>query len=163
MLPSFTLFHIVVFLERLGEIGATALPKSHIKHLNDVYEFNSTPNVEIRLRWYNFVLKTDAASLYTEDAAAWLVEPLALKGRMKFCRPVFQAIHMVDPKLARSTWIPNAKFFHPIARRLIDKVAKPGFLSILHSILTNAPVRISASQPPINSLMRAALAQSPYP
>ena len=113
---------IVVFIERLSDIGGVSLPASHIHHLNTTYKFNTSPNVEIRLRWYNLALASPGASSYSQDAAEWLVDPKALKGRMKFCRPVFRGIFKIDPELARKTWKAHSQFFHPIARRLIEKV-----------------------------------------
>ncbi|KAF9509168.1 hypothetical protein BS47DRAFT_1488071 [Hydnum rufescens UP504] len=111
----------VVFLERLSDIGGVSLPATHIHHLNATYNFNTSSNAEIRLRWYNLALTTPGATSYARDAAEWLVDPKGLKGRMKFCRPVFKKLFRVDPKLTTETWKLNSQFFHPIARRLIDK------------------------------------------
>ena len=41
---------------------------------------------------------------------------------MKFCRPVFRALKDVDLALARSTWEKHSSSFHPIARKMIEKV-----------------------------------------
>lgn len=112
----------VVFLERLADIGGASLPSSHIKLLDSLYGFNKHPNAEIRLRFYSLVLTSSSASTFIQSAAEWLVDPKALKGRMKFCRPVFKAIRNVDANFAKATWRSNAQFFHPIARRLIEKV-----------------------------------------
>lgn len=125
-LESFNSNQKVVFLERLSDIGGSTLPATHIAHLDTTYAFNSTTNVEIRLRWYNLVLESPGASSYTHDAAAWLVDPAGLKGRMKFCRPVFKALSKVDERLAKKTFKANSKFFHPIARKLIEKVSWQG-------------------------------------
>lgn len=47
-------------------------------------------------------------------------------GRMKFCRDIFRAVHEVDKKWNQHTAVnayQKAKdSFHPIARRLIEKV-----------------------------------------
>ncbi|KAF8329109.1 leukotriene-A4 hydrolase [Cantharellus anzutake] len=128
-LDSFNSNQKVVFLERLATLaGPSSLPPSHIHYLAETYldAITNTSNPEIRLRFYNFVLAAspDAARKYTPDAAAWLVEKQApgLKGRMKFCRPIFRAIGKVDMPLARKTFKENEIYFHPIARRLIEKV-----------------------------------------
>ena len=41
---------------------------------------------------------------------------------MKFCRPVFRAVNRADPEAAKSTFMKYRSAFHPIARRLIEKV-----------------------------------------
>ena len=46
-----------------------------------------------------------------------------IKGRMKFCRPVFRAVFRVDASVARDEFVQFKLSFHPIARRLIEKVA----------------------------------------
>jgi len=119
-LSNFSSNQKVVFLERLQ--GLTALPSSHVHHLASTYGVNTSANAEIRLRWYNLALSTDAAQDYAADAAAWVVDAkTGLKGRMKFCRPVFRAVFKVDPELAKKTFKAHASEFHPIARRLIEK------------------------------------------
>lgn len=113
----------MVFLERLSDIGGASLPSAHISLLGSLYHLDSTPNVEIRLRFYNLVLASSSASEYLQGAAKWLVEgPNGVKGRMKFCRPVFKALGQVDSDFAKNTFRSNAQFFHPIARKLIEKV-----------------------------------------
>lgn len=43
--------------------------------------------------------------------------------RMKYCRPIYLAVHRVDPALARKTFLESGvHFLHPIAKRLIAKV-----------------------------------------
>jgi leukotriene-A4 hydrolase len=124
---------VVVFLSRLREY--TALPTSHIVHLGELYKVASTPNAEIRLRWYQLVLNLpegvdsgaapEAAKKYAPEAAKWVVGDDAtgvVKGRMKFCRPIMRAVFNIDPELARSTFTAKKEAFHPIARRMIEKV-----------------------------------------
>ena len=118
----------VVFLERLQSFPA--LPKAHIDFLGDVYGLSNTPNAEIRLRFYEVALLdpvSPAASVYAKLAAAWVVgkdvERGVIKGRMKFCRPVFRAVHAVNRELAISTYVEHKLSFHPIARNLIEKVS----------------------------------------
>ena len=45
-----------------------------------------------------------------------------LRGRMKFCRPTFRAVARADKALAVEVFTANKDAFHPIARRLIEKV-----------------------------------------
>lgn len=90
----------------------------------DVYSLNTSPNAEIRLRWYELALSSPAAKDFINDAANWLVnDEKGLKGRMKFCRPTFRAIYKIDPELAQKTFLAHASEFHPIAVALIKKVS----------------------------------------
>jgi len=111
---------IVVFLERLESL--TPLPSSHIQHLGQIYGVDSSNNCEIRLRWYKVALASEAGKNYAQAAVDWVVDKkTGLKGRMKFCRPVFKAVNAVEPKIAQTTFLAHVSEFHPIARRLIEK------------------------------------------
>lgn len=104
------------------------LPHTHVDHLGSVYALSHTPNVEIRLRFYQVALRSptsSAARTYAPDAALWIVGADGtgvVKGRMKFCRPVFRAVGAVDRGLAVGTYEAHREAFHPIARSLIEKV-----------------------------------------
>ncbi|KAJ7430441.1 peptidase family M1-domain-containing protein [Mycena galericulata] len=124
-LEGFNSNQIVVFLERLQALPA--LPLSHLAHLGALYGLAHTPNAEVRLRFYALALApptSPAAAHFVGDAARWVVGDDGtgvIKGRMKFCRPVFKAVFEVDKALALETWVRHKEGFHPIARRLIDK------------------------------------------
>ncbi|KAI0785951.1 peptidase family M1-domain-containing protein [Abortiporus biennis] len=124
-LNDFNSNQIIVFLEKLEEYDP--LPTTHITYLGDLYKVSSTPNAEIRLRFYENALrdvKSEAAKVYAVEAAKWVVgedESGVVKGRMKFCRPIFRAIKAVDSDLAKSTFLKHKLSFHPIAQRLIEK------------------------------------------
>ena len=107
-----------MFLEKLSE--GTPLPGTHIHYMADTYGFTTTNNAEVGLRWYELSLSSPAASDFALGAAKWIINPL--KGRMKFCRPVFKLVNKVDNKLAQETFKANKTSFHPIARKLIEKV-----------------------------------------
>ncbi|KAJ7352538.1 peptidase family M1-domain-containing protein [Mycena albidolilacea] len=124
-LDSFSSTQIVAFLERLQDYPA--LPDTHIKHLGTVYGVSTSTNAEIRLRFYNLALSpptSAAASHFAPEAIKWVVGTDGsgvIKGRMKFCRPVFRAVFQVNEGLAKEAWEKNQSEFHPIARKLIDK------------------------------------------
>lgn len=96
--------------------------------LANVYHFSSATNAEIRLRFYEVALQDStsaAARKYTPDALRWVVGDDGsgvVKGRMKFCRPVFLAASKVDKKLVRETFRAHQTAFHPIAAKMIEKV-----------------------------------------
>lgn len=116
-----------MFLERLQSYPP--LPASHLKHLAVVYDLSETTNAEIRLRFYEVVLsdgESSAATHFAPEAAKWVVGgdgTGVIKGRMKFCRPVFKAVAKVDKKLAVKTFDGSKTAFHPIARKLIEKAS----------------------------------------
>ncbi|TFK89276.1 zincin [Polyporus arcularius HHB13444] len=122
---SFNAKQKIVFLEKLQSYAA--LPTSHIKHLGEVYSFLSTPNAELRWRFYEVALldpSSPAAKEFAPAAAKWVTGTDGtgiLRGRMKFCRPTFRAIAKVDRQLALETFAASKQSFHPIARRLIEK------------------------------------------
>ena len=116
----------VVFLERLQSYAA--LPHSHIRHLGEVYAFLSTPNAELRWRFYEVALldsASPAAKEFAPQAAKWVTGTDGsgvLRGRMKFCRPTFRAVARVDRGLALEAFGARRGAFHPIAQKLIEKV-----------------------------------------
>lgn len=66
-----------------------------------------------------------AAKSYAPEAAKWVVGDDGtgvLKGRMKFCRPIFKAVREVDEELAVAVFLQFKDNFHPIARERIEKV-----------------------------------------
>lgn len=116
----------MVFLERLQ--GYAPLPPTHVLFLGDLYAVRTTTNAEIRFRYYELAL-LDASQgetkIMAQEAAKWVVGADGtniVKGRMKFCRPVFRAVNAADPSIAKSTFEQYKTAFHPIARRLIEKV-----------------------------------------
>ncbi|KAG1741787.1 peptidase family M1-domain-containing protein [Suillus paluster] len=116
---------IVVFLERLQSFDP--LPVVHIDHLGVLYGLVNTPNAEIRLRFYQVALldpKSAKAEQYATEALGWVVgdEDGMVKGRMKFCRPIFRAVFAVDKAMAQDTYQEHKSSFHPIARDLIEQV-----------------------------------------
>ena len=127
-----TFFTIVVFLERLQSFEA--LPPAHIAHLGKLYSVCDTTNAEIRYRFYEVALldpTTTEAKSIAQDAAKWVVGDDGtgiIKGRMKFCRPVFRAVNAADKNVAVKTFEEFKLQFHPIARRLIEKVSQIGLI-----------------------------------
>ena len=105
------------------------LPSDHISHLGEIYKFATSSNAEIRFRFYCFAL-LDPSSLIAKELAPQAVRWVtgddgtgAVKGRLKFCRPVFRAINSVDRELAVTYFQKFEGAYHPIARKLIEKVS----------------------------------------
>ncbi|KIM39154.1 hypothetical protein M413DRAFT_447486 [Hebeloma cylindrosporum] len=124
-LKDFNSNQIVVFLEKLESYFP--LPSDLILHLGTIYKLSTTPNAEIRLRFYQVALSdstSSAAKTLAVDAAKWVIGDDGsgvVKGRMKFCRPVLKAVTKVNRDLAIRNWEKAKTGFHPIARKLIEK------------------------------------------
>lgn len=82
-----------MFLEKLASYPP--LPTSHVKALHDIYSFDKA-STEIALRFYQLALPTGS---FVQEAADWVVGAKqfgSIKGRMKFCRPVFRYVQRVN-------------------------------------------------------------------
>ncbi|KZT68834.1 hypothetical protein DAEQUDRAFT_745556 [Daedalea quercina L-15889] len=124
-LEGFGSNQIVVFLERLHTYSP--LPGTHVMVLGSLYKLSSTTNAEIRLRFYEVAFsdaQSAAAKALAPEAAKWVTGEDGtgvIKGRMKFCRPVFRDVSKVDRNLAVKYFTAKKDSYHPIARRFIEK------------------------------------------
>ncbi|KAF5327018.1 hypothetical protein D9619_004122 [Psilocybe cf. subviscida] len=127
-IKDFDANQMIVLLEKIESYPP--LPSTLLEHLGAVYRVSNSTNAEIRLRFYRVALldpSSPAAHKFAHDAVKWVVgadESKVIKGRMKFCRPIFKAVAKVDKALAMDYWQRSKKAFHPIAIRLIDKDLK---------------------------------------
>ena len=115
----------VVFLDRLSTLPT--LPHTHVAHLDSLYRLSSTSNGELRLRFYELALHgpSPGPEAYALGAIKWVCGDDGtgiVKGRMKFCRPLFKAVSKVDPTLAREMFDKFGDSFHPIAKKFIKNV-----------------------------------------
>ncbi|XP_025921860.1 leukotriene A-4 hydrolase [Apteryx rowi] len=97
------------------------LPVSHVKRMQEVYNFNAITNSEIRFRWLRLCIQAK-----WEEAI-----PLALKmatdqGRMKFTRPLFRDLYSFDKSrdLAVKTFLEHRACMHPVTSMLVGKDLK---------------------------------------
>lgn len=116
----------VVFLQKLPSYAP--LPSTHISILDSLYNLSTTTNAEIRLAFYLVALRdpaSDAARTYAPHAVSWVTgtdDSAVVKGRMKFCRPVFQNASKVDKDMCVKAFKEHKSAFHPIAAKMIEKV-----------------------------------------
>lgn len=66
-------------------------------------------------------------------------------GRMKFCRDIFRLVYKVDEELAKSAFGKAKNAFHPIARKLIEKVRPLFRLRQALELINHYTYRISIS------------------
>lgn len=92
------------------------LTASQSKLLGSTYSLTSTTNVELSSRYFEIGLRAKDESVYQSTA-----ELLSKVGRMKFVRPLYRALELVDRKLAVKTFEANKNFYHPICRGMVEK------------------------------------------
>jgi leukotriene-A4 hydrolase len=136
---------IVAFLDRLQSLPT--LPSSHIIYLGKLYHLSQSTNAEHRLRFYEIAMAdhlSRAAKLFAPEAARWVVgdDGTGLKGRMKFCRPIFKAVHKVDRELSVAVFSQSKSAFHPIARKLIEKVSDVSLMKRTYTAINGFLCRI---------------------
>lgn len=106
---------VIVFLERLllfeQPISATCAAD-----MGNLYGFRDTKNVEISSRYYQVAMKAGDRSILSS-----VVDLLGKVGRMKFVRPLYRGLIILDINLAVETFEKNKDFYHPICRKMVAK------------------------------------------
>ncbi|XP_062374163.1 leukotriene A-4 hydrolase [Sardina pilchardus] len=97
------------------------LPLSHVKRMQEVYEFNSIKNSEIRARWLRLCVKS-----HWEEAVALALKMATEQGRMKFTRPLFREVYTWEKhrELAVKTFLETRAAMHPVTAMLVAKDLK---------------------------------------
>lgn len=85
--------------------------------MGKVYDYASSANVEVSSRFFVLGMQARAKDVY-EPAS----ELLGKVGRMKFVRPLMRHLEEVNEGLARKTFEKNKDFYHPICRRMVEKI-----------------------------------------
>lgn len=116
---GWTANQIVVFLEKLQ--SSSPLTASQSQALGSTYSLTNTKNVELSSRYFGIGLTARDESVYEPTA-----ELLGKVGRMKFVRPLYRKLVLVDRKLAEKTFEKNKDFYHPICRAQVEKDLKEG-------------------------------------
>lgn len=113
---------VIILLDKLREgfnkdteTRNPVILRHKMKRMNEMYDFDSSENAEIRFRWLMLALECGDRSRY--QAAASMASEF---GRMKFCRPLYRALNAVDPALAKSTFAANGHKLHPIAKKMVS-------------------------------------------
>ncbi|XP_060759194.1 leukotriene A-4 hydrolase isoform X2 [Neoarius graeffei] len=97
------------------------LPVSHVKRMQEVYNFNSVRNAEIRVRWLRLCVKAK-----WEEAVPLALKMATEQGRMKFTRPLFREVYNF-PKFtdeAVKTFKEHSAAMHPVTAMLVSKDLK---------------------------------------
>ncbi|KAG7274192.1 hypothetical protein CRUP_008568 [Coryphaenoides rupestris] len=96
------------------------LPLSHVKRMQEVYDFNSSTNAEIRARWLRLCVRSK-----WEEAVPRALQMATEQGRMKFTRPLFRCTTLRKYREeAVSTFKANRTAMHPVMVALLSKDLK---------------------------------------
>jgi len=113
-IKDFTPTQKVVFLEKLIDYGTMMHAK--LAEMDKIYEFSNQRNCEIRFTWQSLCLSMGYDPIY-EHVVNFVKE----QGRMKYVRPLYRDLYKVNPELAKSTFLEQKDFYHPIASKMIEK------------------------------------------
>lgn len=80
---------------------------------------NTKNNAEIKFAYYNLSLQNNRL-----DNLESIKEFLGTIGRMKYIKPLYQKLALIDKKLAKRIFKKNKALYHPLAVRIIGKELK---------------------------------------
>lgn len=107
---------LVVFLDTLDASDKKLTP-ALIEQMGTVYNFATSKNVEVLMRYLRVGLHAKTKSLYEPTASL-----LSRVGRMKFVQPLYAALKKCDEGFARHTFEHNKDFYHPICKAMVVKL-----------------------------------------
>lgn len=85
--------------------------------MGEHYGYATTKNVELSSHFFVLGMQARAKEVYQPAA-----DLLGKVGRMKFVRPLFRHLKECDEELAMRTYEKNKDFYHPICRRMVEKL-----------------------------------------
>ncbi|XP_054623454.1 leukotriene A-4 hydrolase isoform X2 [Dunckerocampus dactyliophorus] len=97
------------------------LPVSHVKKMQEVYDFNSCTNSEIRFRWLRLCVRSR-----WEEAVPLALKMASEQGRMKFTRPLFREVFNFAKyrEEAVRVFLAHRATMHPVTSGLVSKDMK---------------------------------------
>ncbi|KHJ32387.1 putative leukotriene a-4 hydrolase [Erysiphe necator] len=106
---------VVVFLEQV-QLFPKPLSVSQSRAMGQTYSLIESKNVEISSRYISIGLLARDPTVYQLAA-----DLLGKVGRMKFVRPLYRKLVLVNCQLALDTFEKNKEFYHPICRAQLQK------------------------------------------
>ncbi|KAJ7352909.1 Leukotriene A-4 hydrolase [Desmophyllum pertusum] len=111
---------VVEFLAQLVDktSGKPPLAISHLKKMDEVYNFTPSKNSEIRFRWLRLCVRGAWQDRYSQT-----VTFITIQGRMKYIRPLYKELYAREEskELAVKTFQDHRSIYHPIAEAMIAK------------------------------------------
>lgn len=91
--------------------------KNAIDYMAKIYsKYPKSQNAEVIFRWFRLLLTANIESSYPK-----LADWLGTVGRMKFVRPSYTMLNVVDRELALATFKKYEFIYHPICRSMVKK------------------------------------------
>ncbi|CAL8323409.1 unnamed protein product [Lota lota] len=118
-LKTLSSHQVIEFLSLL--LQEEPLPLTHVKKMQEVYDFNGCANAEIRARWLRLCVKSK-----WEEAIPKALQMATEQGRMKFTRPLFREVYNFEKyrdEAVRQFRI-NRATMHPVMVGLLSKDLK---------------------------------------
>ncbi|KAJ3612580.1 hypothetical protein NHX12_020851 [Muraenolepis orangiensis] len=108
-------------IEFLSLILQEPLPLSHVKRMQEVYDFNSSTNSEILSRWLRLCVKSK-----WEEAVPKALQMATEQGRMKYTRPLFREVYNFEKYREEAVRMFKAHRggMHPVMVGLLSKDLK---------------------------------------
>jgi leukotriene-A4 hydrolase len=104
-IESFTANQTLVLLQTIQGFSPTiSAERSHL--LGTTYNFSSSKNIELKSAYYSIALRAGDKSEFPG-----IVELLGSVGRMKFVRPLYRGLVVLDRDLAVETFEKNKNFY----------------------------------------------------
>ncbi|XP_028307424.1 leukotriene A-4 hydrolase [Gouania willdenowi] len=115
---------LIEFLSLL--LQEEALPLSHVKKMQEVYNLNAIKNSEIRFRWLRLCVRSRWEEMVPEA-----LKMATEQGRMKFTRPLFREIHNFEKYRdeAIRTFVVHRAAMHSVTSGLVSKDLKVDVIS----------------------------------
>jgi leukotriene-A4 hydrolase len=107
---------IGIFLQVISE---NTLPQETVERMDELYDFSSSRNSDIRERWYRICIKSGVERIFP-----LVVSFLKEQGRMKFVRPLYRELFKHSEKgkaLALKTFQEHRSYYHSIASKMLAK------------------------------------------
>ncbi|XP_077356437.1 leukotriene A-4 hydrolase [Festucalex cinctus] len=110
---------LIEFLSLL--LQEEALPLSHVKKMQEVYDLNACMNSEVRFRWLRLCVRS-----HWEEAVPMAFQMATEQGRMKFTRPLFREVFNFEKhrEEAVQMFLAHRGAMHPVTAGLVAKDLK---------------------------------------
>nr|XP_057925209.1 leukotriene A-4 hydrolase [Doryrhamphus excisus] len=118
-IKMFSSHQLIHFLSLL--LQEEVFPASHVKKMQEVYDFNSCMNSEIRFRWLRLCVRSR-----WEEAVPLALKMASEQGRMKFTRPLFREVFNFAKyrEEAVRVFLAHRVTMHPVTSGLVSKDMK---------------------------------------
>ncbi|MCJ1360523.1 MAG: hypothetical protein MMC33_010531 [Icmadophila ericetorum] len=113
-IKNWTANQLVVFLEKL-QLFAKPLQKEAVRAMGEVYNLAASQNIEVVSRYYQVGMMAGSHDVLQPTAKL-----LGKVGRMKFVRPLYRGLALLDKDLAIETFERHREFYHPICRAAVE-------------------------------------------